>query len=77
MKKPTTNANIHVPESNFLLTGKNGGTQEVKATRIGVNESGALLMMKQNPETFRHEPYRIMAPGSWSDIALIEIRALK
>lgn len=66
MQKPSTNE--PVPESTYELVVRPGASTEVKASRIGVNESGALLIMKQNPETLRHEPTTIIATGNWRSI---------
>ncbi|MDT8992888.1 hypothetical protein RQP54_18585 [Curvibacter sp. APW13] len=71
--KPSANTPIvPVPESTYRLFTKSQSPQSIQATRIGVNESGALLIMKQNPATGRHDPVRILANGHWSDIELIQ-----
>lgn len=73
MQKPSQAPNPPVAESTYLLTIGHANTkQEIKATRIGVNESGALLIMKQNPVSGRHDPVRILASGCWNGIELVE-----
>lgn len=75
MKKPALSSLSPIPESTYTLSSRGVTqvqTEQIKASRIGVNESGALLIMKQNPATLRHEPVRILAAGNWSEIELLE-----
>lgn len=61
-----------IADSTYILKTKDSAAQEIQATRIGVNESGALLVMRHNPATMRHEPIRIIAPGHWNSIELAQ-----
>lgn len=67
MAKDTT-ASATEMAGTYLLTNGLGNTQTITASRIGVNESGALLIMAKNPVTNRHDPQRILAPGRWLEI---------